>query len=167
MKKIVFIIFLLFPITLFAQTNSQLPDWINNPPSSRSKFYAVGKGSSRDAQIAERKADLEAKVKLAELVEPAVVTFTTRIDSIVRGNQLLIERVSVIRRSVNAQLLNVQIVKRHVQNDDGLHTVYLLVTMPRKELTQTLVNLVTNDKDLNLALSSNKEYQKLIKEFEP
>jgi hypothetical protein len=108
MKRL--IILLLFTLPLFAtcqEPSNPTKSWVNNPPKSTDKIFAVGIGTSPSEDIAERKAHLNGSANLAKQVEPAVISVTSRIDSIVRGNKLLIEKSKVIRETVIATLTDV------------------------------------------------------------
>jgi hypothetical protein len=162
MKKAIIILLFIIPLTTFCQS---LPGWISNPPVSNEKFYAVGVGSSIDAITAERKAKMNASVSLAEQVEPAVVTITTKLVPVLRGNKILTEKVNVTRKTVSATLNNTSTSEVFRQEEEnGNHKVYVLMEMPKKEITRSLIAEIEKDKELLQALSKSKEYKKLKKE---
>ncbi|PKP39023.1 MAG: hypothetical protein CVT98_03675 [Bacteroidetes bacterium HGW-Bacteroidetes-15] len=165
MKKLIILILITLPIFSYSQNASvSKKSWVNNPPTSKDKLYAVGIGTSASADIAERKAHLNASAKLAELVEPAVESVTSRIDSIVRGNKVLIEKNQVIRKTVIANLNNVQTIDVDKIESNGTYTAYVLVSMPKREITQNVVEQINKDKELYRAVSKSKEYKKMLKE---
>ena len=158
-----------FCCPLFLQCQNQegaLPRWVEKPPTGNNKYYAVGFGSSLSADVAERKARLDANSKLAKQVEPVVITVTSKIDSIVRGNQLLVERVSVVRQKVSATLTNVKELEKFNMESNGTHDVYILVEMPQKEIKRSIVAHIENDKELHSDLIRSATYRSLLKELE-
>ncbi|MFP4556843.1 MAG: hypothetical protein ACLFNU_08235 [Bacteroidales bacterium] len=156
MKRIAWIIVILAPYLSQCQ---DLPIWVNSPPASNSKYYAVGEGTSISADIAERKARMDANVRLAEKVEPVVETTVSRIDSIVRGNELLVERVTIIRRKVMASLQNVTETEKVTLEDKGKYTSYVLLSMPKESIANSLLNQIKGDDDLHNALAETPFYR--------
>lgn len=165
MKKIIFIIIILTPFLLMCQfAESQTPGWVNNPPSKRGMFVAVGNGSSTSASIAERKAVLDAHINLAKQVEPEITTVTTRLAGDLRNKSTLEPRVKIIRKTVTANLQDVRTIKKHSTERKGIHTVYVLVEMPKKSVSKAIVTQINNDDELKRALVKSKAYKQLATE---
>jgi hypothetical protein len=162
MKTISLIVLLLFPVLTQSQPfTKNVPKWVDNPPKDPKKFYAVGIGTSSNAQIAERIAVLNANSKLAELVEPAVITITSKIDSVVRGNKVYIEKITVMRKSVVATLHNTRIVQRANSVKNGIYTVYVLKEMYRKEINRSVVAHIKDDKELHSAVANSDAFKSI------
>ena len=162
MKKIAFIIIILAPFLLMCQlAKSQTPSWVNNPPSKRGMFVAVGNGSSTSASIAERKAVLDAQVNLAKQAEPEITTVTTRLANDLRNKSTLEPRVKVIRKTVTANLQDVRTIKKHTAERKGIHTVYVLVEMPKTSVSKAIVEQINHDDELKKALAKSKTYKQL------
>lgn len=161
MKRIIFAILIAIPT--FSQCQN-IPNWVNNPPKSKDKIYAVGVGNSGSADIAERKARMDANVKLAEQVEPAVYSYSSKIDTILIGNKMLIERFNVVRKKVVATLHNTQEVEKIGLEKNGTYTTYVLLSMSKKDINRSLVSLIDEDKDLKAALSKSSAYKKMVQE---
>lgn len=165
MKRLTFLLLIAFPLISICQNHaSSKKSWVQNPPESKERVYAVGVGTSPSADIAERKAHLNASAKLAEIVEPAVVSVTSRIDPVIRGNKVLMERTRIVRKTVIANLSDVQTIDSDKIEKDGLSTVYVLVSMPRKEITKRVVEQIREDKQLYEAVFRTREYKKMVKE---
>jgi hypothetical protein len=165
MRKLILLALLAFPSLLFSQTfSNKLPNWINNPTKSKDKLFAVGMGSSSNAEVAERKASLDASVKLAELIEPAIETHTSRIDSVLRGKKKLVEKVDIIRKTVSATLSDTRITEKHRIEEDGKYTVYILMEMPKRDIARSIVSEINKDKELYKAISKTSEYRQIAKE---
>jgi predicted transcriptional regulator len=165
MKRILALIIILLPIFTSGQIlGKRTPDWVKNTPKSSENYYAVGEGSSATLDVAERKARLNANVKLAEQVGPVVKTETTRFENVVRNNKLLKEKVYTMRKTVVASLHDTRIVEQYSKEKNGVHTVYLLVEMPKKSIAQSIISQVNNDKDLHRALAGSRAYKKLLAE---
>lgn len=166
MKRLIILFIVLYPMFSACQDHSKSSkSWVENPPKSKEKIYAVGVGTSPSADIAERKAHLDASAKLAKIVEPAVVTVTSRIEPVIRNNKVLMERTRVIRKTVIANLSNVQTIDSDKIEQDGKTTVYVLVSMPRKGITKEVVDQIKEDKELYKAVSKSREYKKMLKEI--
>jgi hypothetical protein len=165
MKKILLYSILLLPLTVQCQNSlNTTPKWVNNPPKSKDKIYAVGVGTSSSPDVAERKAIMDANVNLAENVRPAVVTITSHIDSIIQGNEILIERVNIIRKKVEATLQNTQLINKTVLEEKGKYKVYVLVEMPKKEINRSVISYVDEDKELYNAIAKTKTYKRIARE---
>ena len=158
MKRILILLLVAYPY--FSQSQN-LPSWVKNPPTESNTIYAVGKGTSSNAETAERKARLDANVGLAEQVSPAVITVTTRLESTVRRNKALTEKVKVVRKTVTANLQDVSIVKKFTFEDKDIHTAYILLEMPRKSINQSIIQAIDNDKELYDAVKKTKTYKNL------
>jgi hypothetical protein len=130
MKKIILITLLLAAFGAYAQdATDSIPDWVSKPPASSKMFYSVGIGKSRMMDIAERKAILDANIKLAEQVEPAKVEKIKRTSKSADGRTT--EEI-IQREIVNAILSDVRILKRFSFQKDEEYTVYVLVEMKKK-----------------------------------
>lgn len=163
MKRIFALVIVALPILAYSQLFGQrTPGWVKNPPKSGGSVYAVGEGSSSTPDVAERKARLNASVALAKQVEPTIETQTTRLQSVVRNNKVLKERVQVIRESVVATLHDTRVIEKHTAERNGTHTVYLLVEMPKKNISQSFVDQIKNDKELYQAVAKSKAYKELL-----
>lgn len=166
MKRLMILLLLTLPLFANCQNpSSPTKSWVNNPPESKDKIFAVGVGTSTSEDIAERKAHLNGSANLAKQVEPAVVSVTSRIDSIVRGNKVLIEKSKVIRKTVVANLKNVNTIDIEKIEKDGVYTVYVLLNMPKKEITRKVVDQIKQDKELYNAVAKTKTYKKIVKEI--
>jgi hypothetical protein len=165
MRKIIFLLLITIPYLSQCQpSSSSLPNWVNNPPKSKDKVYGVGMGSSSNADVAERKANLDASVNLAKQIEPTITSVTSRIDSVVRGKKVLVERVSIVRKTVTATLSNTSVIDKYSFEENGTYTVYVLMETPKKEITRSVVNEINKDKELYSAIAKTKEYKQLVKE---
>jgi hypothetical protein len=165
MNKYSLYLLLFLPFTVYCQgTLSSVPKWVNNPPNSKDKIYAVGIGTSPSSDVAERKAIMDANVNLAEKVQPAVITVTSYIDSVVLGNDILIERVNIIRKKVEATLQNTQVIDKAVLQENGKYKVYVLVEMPKKEINRSVISHINQDKELYSAIAKTKAYKKIARE---
>jgi len=163
MKRIAWIIVILAPYLSQCQ---DLPLWVNSPPESDAKYYAVGEGSSVSADISERKARLDANVNLAKQVEPVVETTISRIDSTIKGNELLVERVTVIRKKVMATLQNVTETEKVTLDSNGKYTTYVLLSMPKESIANSLLNQIKQDDDLQKAIAQTSVYRELLNKVE-
>ncbi|MDY0348291.1 MAG: LPP20 family lipoprotein [Tenuifilaceae bacterium] len=156
MKRIIFVIIVLTPLLLMCRVaGSQTPDWINNPPSKRGFFVATGVGSSANISVAQQKALLDAHVNLAKQVEPEVTTETTRLANALNRKSGLKPQVKVIRKSVTANLEDVRTVEKYTSESKGIHTVYVLVEMPKKAISRSIVTQINNDDELTPIIHPN------------
>lgn len=158
MKRLLMILLVASPYFLQSQN---LPSWIKNPPADSNVIYAVGKGTSSNAETAERKARLDANVGLAEQVNPALVNVTTQLESKVRKNKVLKEKVKVVRKTVTGNLQDVSVVKKFTFERKGIHTAYILLEMPRKSINRSIVRAIDNDEELHNAVKETKAYKNL------
>ena len=164
MKRVIIGIFFIIPFVAQCQNGvNNPPEWVKNPPTSKENIYGVGFGTSTNRDIAERKAIMDANVNLAEKVQPAVITITSQIDSVVKNNVVLIEKVQTVRKKVQATLENTNIKERAVFEDNGRISVYVLIEMPIKEINRSVVNQITDDKDLYNAIAKTKAYKQLAR----
>lgn len=161
MKRMLILIMIAVPIISCGQS---VPGWVKNPPKSNDKIYAVGIGTSGSAEIAERKAKMEASVNLAEQLETAVVSVTTKFEPVVRRNKALTEKVKVVRKTVVATLQNTQVSQKFATEENGIHKVYVLMEMPRKNVNRSIIDEIEKDEELHKALSNSKAYKKVIAE---
>jgi hypothetical protein len=131
MKKLTFIVLLLNTIGVYAQNaNDSIPEWVNKPPTSSKMFYGVGVGKSRMMDIAEKKALLDANIKLAEQVEPVKVEKIKKSSKSADGRTT--EEI-IQREVVDVSLSGVSTIKRYSFQKDDEYTVYVLVQMKRKK----------------------------------
>ena len=162
MKKIIFIIFVLTPFLLIYQAaKSQTPRWVKNPPTKDGMYVAIGSGSSTQADVAKRKAMLDAHVNLAKQAEPEITTETTRLVSALSNKPSLESRVKVIRKTVTANLRDVRTIKQKASERKGIHTVYVLVEMPKNSVSRAIVEEINNDDELKKALANSDVYKQI------
>ncbi|HPI71337.1 MAG TPA: hypothetical protein PLF99_08400, partial [Tenuifilaceae bacterium] len=90
-------------------------------------------------------------------------TITSQIDSVVKNNVVLIEKVQTVRKKVQATLENTNIKERAVFEDNGRISVYVLIEMPIKEINRSVVNQITDDKELYSAIAKTKAYKQLAR----
>lgn len=94
-------------------TDSDAPDWYNNPPASDNKYYfGIGKGTSKDMSIAERKAVMQANLNLAEQITASTSTNGTT-------------------TTTEATLVDVSIEKKTCKKVESTYNTYILVKMKR------------------------------------
>jgi hypothetical protein len=167
MKRLLLLVIFAIPLVATAQRYpTRPPKWYKTPPTAADRYYAVGKGTSASAEVAERKARLDANSKLAEMVEPAVVSVSTRIDSVVRGNVVLEEKVQIMQKRVKATLSGHRLANKSVTFKNDVYTVYILLEMPKRNLSRLIVEQINVDKELLGAISSTKVYRTILEESE-
>ena len=167
MKQLIVFFIVVMPLFAMAQRYpTRPPKWYKSPPTSADRFYAVGKGASASAEVAERKARLDASSKLPEMVEPAIVTVSTRIDSVVKGNTILEQKVQIMHKRVKATLSGHRLANKSVTFKNDVYTVYVLLEMPKRDLSRLIVEQINVDKELLTAVSSTKIYQTILSESE-
>lgn len=131
MKKLLFFTLVIISIGLQAQEYAtSIPDWYDNPPTSSRKFYGAGVGTSRTIDVAESKALLDAKTKIAEQVGKVKYDskkVTTKVG--VNGKQ----EETIQSKQIEAKLTDVRLVKKAVMYDGDSYTVYVLCEMKRKK----------------------------------
>jgi len=130
MKKLVLITLLFVAIGASAQTaTDSIPEWVNKPPVSSRMFYGVGVGKSRMMDVAEKKAILDANLKLAEQVEPAKVKKIKKTTKSADGRTI---EETIQREVISTILSDVRVIKRASFQNDEEYTVYVLVEMKKK-----------------------------------
>lgn len=157
----------MLPLLASAQLfGDRLPSWIQNPPKSNTSFFAIGKGTSSNLDVAERKARLDANVGLAKQVEPVVETTTSRLAKSLRNNKVILQKIQVVRKTVVANLHDTKTVEKHKSENNGSHTVFILVEMPKQNISKAIVTQINADKTLYQALANKRSYKKLLAELE-
>ncbi|MGE0077472.1 MAG: LPP20 family lipoprotein [Bacteroidales bacterium] len=131
MKKLILLSIVLISIGVNAQNFvTSIPDWYDNPPKSSRKFYGAGVGTSRTIDVAESKALLDAKTKIAEQVGTVKYDnkkVTTKVG--VNGKQ----QETVQSKQIEAELTDVRLIKKAVMQDGESYTVYVLCEMKRRK----------------------------------
>jgi len=164
-KKIVLIAFLAIPILSNCQdVGNRAPKWIKKKPESSNKIFAVGKASSASADIAYRKAMLDANKNLAKQVEPVVTTKTTKIISAVENGKVVKQKVDLIRKKVSATLSGVSEIDKYQTQTGNEFTVYVLVSMPKKAISRSIAYSIKEDSALLSKVGATKNYNDLLKE---
>lgn len=166
-KYILFTLVLCIPLIPSCQNHrgkSKAPKWAHKLPKSNSKVFAVGKGSSGSADIAYRKAVLEANTMLAKKIGPVVTSKTSKIISTVENGKTVEKKVDVIRQKVTASLEGVEEVNRYQTREGELYIAYVLVSIPNQAISRSIVNGINSDSTLLAKLSSTKMYNDLLSE---
>lgn len=166
-KHFFFILILIIPLISSSQNDSSksnAPKWAQKTPKSNSKIFAVGKGTSASADVAYRKSVLDANKMLAESVGSVVTSKTTRIISSVENGNAVEKKVEVIRKSVTANLKGVEQIDKHQTQEGEIYIVHVLLSIPNKAISRSIVNGITSDSSLLGKLSSSKAYKDLLSE---
>jgi hypothetical protein len=129
MKRILLFALLLAAMNTIAQeATDSIPDWFKNPPTSSRKFYGAGEGTSMSLDIAEKKAMLNANLRLAEQVKPPKVKEIKSTTKRVDGSN----KEEIIQRTiVEAKLKGVTIINKSVTQKGDMYVVYILVEMKK------------------------------------
>lgn len=131
MKKLILLAFILVSIGVNAQNFvNTIPDWYENPPKSTKKYFGAGVGTSKAADIAESKAILDAKTKIAEQVGTVKIDdkkVSTNIG--VKGKQ----EETFQTKTIEAKLTDVRVIKKAIMQDGENYTVYVLMEMKRRK----------------------------------
>jgi hypothetical protein len=131
MRKLLFFSLVLISIgTLSQDYATSIPDWYDNPPKSSRKFYGAGAGTSHTIDVAESKALLDAKTKIAEQVGTVKYDnkkVTTKVGA--NGKQ----QETVQSKKIEAELTDVRLIKKAVMRDGENYTVYILCEMKRRK----------------------------------
>jgi|GEM_PF-3480179 hypothetical protein len=154
---------LLFHITANAQNFvDSVPDWFTSTPSVPGKIVGVGSGNSMNMEMALQKADMDAKVKLASKVKPVITTITTKIDSSFRGDELVIQKVTIIRNKVAATLSDVRVERKVFMKDGDRFTAYIMLSTDEKSVKSTFVEMIDHESAVKQALADKGLYQTLL-----
>jgi hypothetical protein len=120
-KKLMVILLLATALAASAQDFvGSAPEWVNNPPKSVRKFYGVGIGISTTPEMAEEKAKMDAKTAIATQVG------TVKVENIKSDKGV------TQRKTVNATLSEVKVVKKACMKDGERYTVWVLMEMKGK-----------------------------------
>lgn len=129
MKNILLITFLLIAMSTAAQeTTDSIPDWFKNPPTSSKKLYGAGEGTSPYLDIAEKKAMLNANLRLAEQVNQPKTKEIKNKTKTVSGQD---NETTIQRTILEAKLKGVTVIKKQVVQSGDKYIVYLLVEMKK------------------------------------
>lgn len=154
---------LLFHIAAQAQNFvDSVPDWFTTPPSVPGKIIGVGSGNSMNMEMALQKADMDAKVKLASRVKPVITSISTKIDSSFRDNELVIQKVTIIRNKVAATLSDVQVERKVFMRDGDRFTAYIMLSTNEKSVKNTFVEMIDHESSVKQALADKGLYQTLL-----
>lgn len=129
MKKILLFLLLFAAIDAIAQeATDSIPDWFKNPPTSSRKFYGAGEGNSPYLDIAEKKAMLNANLRLAEQVNKPKTKEIKNKTKTVTGQD---NEQTIQRTVVEAKLKGVTVIKKAVLQKGDKYIVYVLVEMKK------------------------------------
>lgn len=129
MKKLLFIALVLSTFSGLAQeATDSIPEWYSNPPKSSRKFYGVGEGVSNFLDIAEKKAMLNANLRLAEQVNTPKKKEIKNKTKTVTGQD---NEETIQRTIVEAKLKGVTIIKKSVIQKSDKYYVYVLAEMKK------------------------------------
>lgn len=127
MKSLLVVMLTLVAFVVVAQElSTSVPDWYNNPPKSYRKYYGAGVGTSKAIDIAESKALLDAKTKIAE--QAGKVKLSEK-KTAKKSNTPGKQEETYITKEIEAQLTDVRVVKRAVVQDGENYSVYVLCEM--------------------------------------
>lgn len=129
MKKFLFIAILISSFGCNAQeANDSIPEWFSNPPTSSRKFYGAGEGVSNYLDIAEKKAIMNANLRLAEQVNTPKKKEIKSKTKTVSGQ----DNESTIQRTIlEAKLKGVTVIKKSVIQKGDKYYVYILSEMKK------------------------------------
>lgn len=129
MKRILLLALILSSFSGIAQeATDSIPDWFSNPPKSSKKFYGTGKGVSNFLDIAEKKAIMNANLKLAEQVSTPKKKEIKNKTKTVSGQD---NEATIQRTITEAKLKGVTIIKKAVVQRDDKYYVYILSEMKK------------------------------------
>lgn len=129
MKKTLLFSLLFVAMNSIAQeATDSIPTWFSNPPTSSKKFYGAGEGTSLYLDIAEKKAMLNANLRLAEQVNQPKTKEIKNKTKTVSGQD---NEQTIQRTILEAKLKGVTIIKKAVVQKGDKYIVYLLVEMKK------------------------------------
>jgi len=121
MNRLFAFILLIFATTAMAQVDVEsIPDWYNNPPTSTRKIYAAGTATGPTVDVAEKKATMDAKIQLARQV--GQVKYLSK------------DGEGITTEVVKAELRDVRVERKKVISTGNSHTVFVLVSMKKKNV---------------------------------
>ena len=159
-RLITFVLFFCLSIPFIAEAQPFVrftPRWYRKPPQEQGRVFGVGEGSSSNQDVARRKAVLNANVQIAEQVETVLRTVTVKVDSIIKDDKVLIERVTNVRTSVKAELKGTSIEQIAYKKNRNGYTAYVLVAMDKESVRRTYVDALRSDAMLRDALGGEDD----------
>ena len=121
------------------------PRWYRNPPEEQGKIVGVGRGTSSNKEVALRKAIMDANIQIAKQVQPALTSIASRLDTLARGNEMVLQRITLVRTTVQAELTNTRIVRRAFKRANGGYIAFVLIEMSTDELRAAFIQRAKDD----------------------
>ena len=135
------------------QKVSDIPDWCLNIPNSDSALYACGDGESSNMNMARKRATLNAKSQLADMIDSEISSrMEDFLSSVGTGsNEQIQQQSEVITKNVTieAKLTGYKQIQAEVQNIGSKFQVYILLEYPVGKANQALVNQIKQDEILS------------------
>lgn len=121
MNRLITFVLMMLATTAMAQVDVEsIPDWYNNPPTSARKIYAAGTATGPTVDVAEKKATMDEKIQLARQV--GQVKYLSK------------DGESITTEVVKAELRDVRVERKKVISTGNSHTVFVLVSMKKKNM---------------------------------
>lgn len=145
------------------------PDWYLMPPSDPNYIYAAASMTSRDQQLAIKKAETEARTNLAQQMETKVSNLTKQFQEEVglgEDSELLQQFTSATKTVTQQTLSGSKREQAKLQKESNVYRAYVLMSLPIGAANQQLMEKIKANQNLYTRFRSTKAFEDLDSEIE-
>jgi hypothetical protein len=145
------------------------PDWFLSPPSDPNYIYAAATQTSRDQQLAIKKAETEARTDLAQQMESKVSNLTKQFQEEVglgEDSELLQQFTSATKTVTQQTLSGSKREQTKLLKESNIYRAYVLMSLPIGVANQQLMEKIKANQNLYTRFRSTKAFEDLDSEIE-
>ena len=147
-------------------TLDERPKWCDETPSSNDAIYACGMGESSSINIANSKANLQAKNLLAERQGTEIMSNIEQSLSEVSGNVQDVFRQAIRNVTASKEIAGFKKIKSKVNSVNGKYQYYVLLELPIGEANAVIMKKLKNSKEIKAIEGHEKAMADLEAEIE-
>ena len=147
-------------------TLDERPKWCDETPSSNYAIYACGMGESSSINIANSKANLQAKNLLAERQGTEIMSNIEQSLSEVSGNVQDVFRQAIRNVTASKEIAGFKKIKSKVNSINGKYQYYVLLELPIGEANAVIMKKLKNNKEIKAIEGHEKAMADLEAEIE-
>jgi hypothetical protein len=151
------------------KTIDNAPAWFLNTPSDTNYLFATATSTSRDMNMAVRKAETSAKTSLAQQMEQKVANLTKQFQEEVGAGDSseLLQQFTTATKAVTSQtLMGARTNEKKLASESGLYRAYVLMSLPIGEANQQLMSKIQANKTLYTRFRGTKAFDELNEELQ-
>lgn len=150
------------------KTIENIPDWFLESPQDPNYLFATASMTSRDMQVAVKKAKTEAQTNLAQQLEVRMGNLTKQFQEEVGldSDSELLQQFTSATKAVTSQTLHgARVDQRKILAEKAIYRAYVLMSLPIGEANQALMEKIGANQNLYTRFRATKAFEELDKEL--